>query len=120
MEKNIVVVTTGGIIAIKNEWELMSSAELLQYFPNFEDLAHTQIEDFAVFNSAAILPEDWLRLDQLLNKQLADPALAGAILLHDTDSLEETAFFLNLNLQSHKPVILVGAMRYATDRSIKV
>lgn len=117
MLKTILIVTTGGTIAMKNAHQLLKAEELLHYFPSFTGIANVVVEEFITINSAAILPQHWVQLDALLNRQLARPDIDGAVLLHGTDSLEESAFFLNLSLQSAKPLILTGAMRYLDDRS---
>ena len=60
-------------------------------------------------------PEIWLRLAGRINELLAKPEIAGIVVTHGTDTLEETAYFLDLTTISNKPVILVGAQRPASD-----
>src|SRR5262249_57200499 len=49
-------------------------------------------------------------------KALSDNEVSGVIISHGTDTLEETAYFLDLTVRSDKPIILVGAQRNASDR----
>ncbi len=54
------------------------------------------------------------KLTEISQKYLDDDSIAGVVITHGTDTLEETGFLLNLVLSSDKPVILVGSMRPAT------
>lgn len=56
----------------------------------------------------------WLKLAKRCNELLADPNVSGIVITHGTDTLEETAYFLNLTVHSDKPIVIVGAMRPAT------
>ena len=61
--------------------------------------------------------EHWLTLAKRVNTLLAQPNVDGIVITHGTDTLEETAYFLNLVVKSRKPVVLVGAMRPSTALS---
>ncbi|MFZ9710109.1 MAG: asparaginase [Burkholderiaceae bacterium] len=64
-----------------------------------------------------VTPNHWFELLQLVESSLSDPTVHAAVITHGTDSLEETACFLHLTVQSTKPVIVIGAMRPATAYS---
>lgn len=57
----------------------------------------------------------WLRLRSRVRHWLAQPNVAGVVITHGTDTLEETAYFLHATLHAHKPVVLTCAMRPATS-----
>jgi L-asparaginase len=56
----------------------------------------------------------WQRLAVAVDEQLARPEVAGVVITHGTDTLEETAYFLHRVLAPAKPVVLTAAMRPAT------
>ena len=70
-------------------------------------------QQIANIDSADMGPQVWNALHRAVTQAIADEACAGVIVTHGTDTLEETAFLLDLTLPSHKPVVLVGAMRPA-------
>ena len=59
----------------------------------------------------------WRKLAARTQAALDDPAIAGVVITHGTDTMEETGYFLNLIVRSTKPIVLVGAMRPATAMS---
>ena len=58
----------------------------------------------------------WLRLAKRINDLFREnPNLAGIVVTHGTDTMEETAFFLNLTVRDRRPVVIVGSMRSANE-----
>ena len=86
--------------------------------PELARFASIESEQFLNTESPNILPEHWLGLSKRINQLFRERAdLAGVVVTHGTDRLEETAFFLYLTVKSDKPVVVVGAQHPATGVS---
>ena len=94
-----------------------SVGEIVQSVPELARFAEIETEQFSNVASTEIMPSQWLGLAKRINELLARPDLAGVVVTHGTDRLEETAFFLYLTVKSDKPVVVVGAQRPATGIS---
>ncbi len=90
---------------------------LLHSIPELSELAHISAEQFANMLSDDITVAHWIRLACHVNSLLHSDLYDGVVITHGTDTLEETAYFLQLTVNSDKPVVLVGAMRPATALS---
>jgi L-asparaginase len=87
---------------------------LIAAVPEIAQLAKLDVEQVAAIGSQDMDDATWLKLAARTQAALDRPEIAGAVITHGTDTMEETAFFLNLVIHSEKPVVLVGAMRPAT------
>lgn len=87
---------------------------LIEAVPAMQDYADVSGEQIVKISSNNMDTKTLLKLAKRVNELLADPKTDGIVITHGTDTLEETAYFLNLVAKSDKPVILVGAMRPAT------
>jgi L-asparaginase len=88
---------------------------LVDAVPQIARIANVKVEQVANVVSSDLTLDIWLKLAQRINRILADdPAVAGVVVTHGTNTLEETAYFLNLTVKSDRPVVLVGSMRPAT------
>jgi L-asparaginase len=87
---------------------------LVAAVPQLASLARLDIEQVAAIGSQDMNEAVWLKLAARTQAALDSPDIAGVVITHGTDTMEETAFFLNLVVRSEKPVVLVGAMRPAT------
>ena len=118
------VLSTGGTIAgtgasptdLSNyKAGTLSGQALVDAVPQIRQFADIKVEQVANVVSSDITLELWLKLAQRINRILADdPGVAGVVVTHGTNTLEETAYFLNLTVKSDRPVVLVGSMRPAT------
>ncbi|EOM9923656.1 type II asparaginase [Campylobacter jejuni] len=86
---------------------------LIKAVPQIRDLADISWEQIANIDSSNMSDEIWLRLAKKIAKLFAE-GIDGVVITHGTDTMEETAYFLNLTIKSDKPVVLVGAMRPST------
>lgn len=86
---------------------------LLAAVPGLDALGPLTARQIFALDSKDMTPADWLTLLAATRAALDEPACAGVVILHGTDTLEETAWFLHLTLPAGKPVVLTGAMRPA-------
>ena len=114
------VLSTGGTIAStydpvqKGFVPALSGDQLIAAIPEIKTVARIEVEPISNIGSSDMTPDIWLRLSKRVNEVLADPAVAGVVVTHGTDTMEETAFFLDLTVIGPKPVVLVGAQRAAS------
>lgn len=112
------IITTGGTIASKTNAPLIEGHELIQAVPELKEYADIAVEEFVNIGSSKMTPEIWLKLVKRI-KTIVDkqPDLACIIITHGTDTMEETAFFLNMTHKSQTPIVLVGSMRSSNEIS---
>ncbi len=87
----------------------MTGHEVLAQIPEIAEIAEVEVD--AGNEHAVATPADLVRTGQHLQSVLAKPEIDGAVIIHGTNALEETAFFLQLTLKSAKPVVITGAQR---------
>lgn len=123
---NIMILATGGTIAGEAKTKLQTtdyksgslSVELLiKAIPQLQCIANIHTKQIANIDSADMTDLIWLELAKSINSLLEDSKIDGIVVTHGTDTMEETAYFLNLVIKSDKPVVLTGAMRPATAMS---
>ncbi len=116
----VVVLATGGTIASKFDPAIgalapaVSGDALVSAVPGLDKIARVDVEQIANIGSYDMTPDIWRRLSKRANELLATESIAGVVVTHGTDTLEETAYFLDLTVTSQKPVVLVGAQRAAS------
>jgi len=107
------VLATGGTIS-NTEGDRLTGEELVRSLPGVEDVARITVEQFSNVASGAISLEQWLAMARIIDEHFADDAeLAGVVVTSGTDTMEETAYFLDLTLAHCRPVVVTGAMRRA-------
>jgi L-asparaginase len=105
------LIATGGTISNRAGGRLTAD-ELVKSMPGLDHYARAEAEQFANTASSALSLEQWLELARRINSLFASDAdLAGVVVTSGTDTLEETAYFLDLTVRSDKPVVVVGSMR---------
>jgi L-asparaginase len=121
MNPKVVLISTGGTIASRHDEKLgrtVASArgeDLLAQIPQLEDVARLEIDDFATMSSFNMSVEDAYRLAMRVNQQLARDDVAGAVVTHGTDTMEESCWLADLLLASDKPAVFTGAQRAHDD-----
>ena len=121
------VIATGGTIAGEQDQPgtlggyragAKSVNDIVASVPELARFAQVETEQFANTASTNITPDHWLGLSKRINQVFREQSdLAGVVVTHGTDRLEETAFFLYLTVKSDRPVVIVGAQRPATGIS---
>ena len=123
--RKVVILATGGTIAgVGREGRTagyrpgaLTAEELVKAVPELESVAPLETVQVCNVNSDDITDRIWLELAGLINRMAGDPSVAGFVVTHGTDTLEETAYFLNLTVRTDKPVVLTGSMRPSTAMS---
>ena len=114
--KHILMIATGGTIASKETADglapQLTSEELLAEVPELEQLCRIDTVQLMNRDSTNINSRDWLQMAACVREHY--DAYDGFVLTHGTDTMEETAYFLNLTLKCDKPVAMVGAMLPST------
>ncbi|MDD4321260.1 MAG: type II asparaginase [Acidaminococcaceae bacterium] len=87
---------------------------LLEAVPQIKDYANITGEQLCQISSNNITDDIWLQIADRVNAIFQAGDTDGIVIAHGTDTLEETAYFLNLVIKNEKPLVLVGAMRPAT------
>ena len=119
--KKILFLFTGGTISMKIDPDLgvavpvLSGEKILSFVPGLDQLCLLEILDFSRLPGPHMTPARMFDLSEVLNRQLARHDIDGIVITHGTDTLEETAFLLDLRLQIPKPVAVVGAMRNSSE-----
>ena len=123
--KNIIILATGGTIAGTGENGKTTNykagnldiQELIDSVSNLDKIANIYGEQIANVDSNDITINHWLTLVNRINELSKDDNVDGFVITHGTDTLEETAYFLDLTVKTEKPVVVTGAMRPSTATS---
>lgn len=121
-KKNILIIGTGGTIAGEGKEGVTGDyksaqvkiGNLVEKIPYIKSLADIKCIDMFETDSCDLKMDDLKYLSQQINKIAEEENFDGFVITHGTDTLEETAYFLNLTLNTKKPVILTGSMRPGT------
>ncbi|MCH2015623.1 type II asparaginase [Acinetobacter ursingii] len=125
-KNNVVVVATGGTIAGAGSSSTNSATytaakvpvdALINAVPQVKDLANVSGVQALQIASESITDKELLSLARQVNDLVKKPSVNGIVITHGTDTLEETAFFLNLVIHTDKPIVVVGSMRPSTALS---
>ncbi|MEJ5351663.1 MAG: asparaginase [Melioribacteraceae bacterium] len=119
--KNILIVFTGGTFSMKIDEQTKAAVpyfhgeELIKLIPEAKDLANISIYEFGNYPGPHMTPELMLKLSKEIKKFVNDENIDGIIITHGTDTLEETAYFLDLVIKTEKPIVVIGAMKTSSE-----
>ncbi len=117
----VALIFTGGTIAMKVDSNLrgatlsLSPSEIVYELSGIAEFDNLIVHDFSRKPSPSITLKDMVDIGNLVNEYLKQDDIAGAVVIHGTDVLEETAFYLHLVKKTNKPVVLTGSMKNSSE-----
>ncbi len=121
MHKKVAIIFTGGTISMKIDPRIqaaipaLSSKEILTMVTNIEKFADIEIISFDNLPSPHITPALMMKLSKLVKDTIKRDDITGVVITYGTDTLEETAYLLDLTIKSEKPIVITGAMRNSSE-----
>ena len=121
MKPKVVLLATGGTIASRYDPKLGSTVasqradELLKMLPQVADVAEIEVHDLATIPSYEMDLQFAFDLAGCIRDSLSRPEIAGVVVTHGTDTMEETCYLADLLLDSDKPAVFTGAQRAHDD-----
>ncbi|MCT4564444.1 MAG: asparaginase [Maledivibacter sp.] len=119
--KKVAVVFTGGTISMKIDPRIsaaipaLSSEEIMSMVTNIDKFADIEMVNFETIPGPHMTPQKMMNLSRLVKTLIQRDDIDGIVITHGTDTLEETAFLLDLNIFSNKPIVIAGAMRNGSE-----
>ncbi len=116
------LIATGGTIAMKIDpvskapVPAITGEDLVSTVPEIAKVARIEVQNISNVPSGYMDPPRWIELQKAVVEALARSEVAGVIVSHGTDTLEETAYFLDLTVPGEKPIVLIGAQRNASEK----
>ena len=117
----IVLVFTGGTISMRHDPAAggavpsLRGRDILALAPEIERLAQLEIDDWGAFPGPHMTVELMWELRQRIAAHVARPEVEGVVVIHGTDSLEESAYLVARSIASDKPIVFTGAMRTSSE-----
>lgn len=119
--KNILVIFTGGTFSMKIDTATgaaiphFSGSELIELIPQVKELAELEVYDFGKYPGPHMVPELMLSLSGKVKEFLKTGLYDGVVITHGTDTLEETAYFVDLAVHTEIPIVLTGSMKNSSE-----
>lgn len=119
--KKIAVVFNGGTISMKIDERIkaavpsLTGEEIMSMVTGIEEFAEVESYNFSSMPSPHMSVETMLKLSKFVEELLEREDIEGVVLTHGTDTLEETAYLLDLTLKTNKVVVITGAMRSSSE-----
>ncbi|OGP96756.1 MAG: hypothetical protein A2W10_04805, partial [Deltaproteobacteria bacterium RBG_16_55_12] len=89
----------------------LNTGELLDQLPELKSIARVEEVPFRRLPSHALVDKDWLDMGRTIHSIFDGNKADGIVITHGTNTIEETAYYLNLTVKTDKPVVVVGSMR---------
>lgn len=118
--KKILIIHTGGTIAMMEDKDTGAVQQnqqnpLLLHTDALSSIAEVKVEDLFQLPSPHITEKIMLILKEKIETSIKEDMIEGVVITHGTDTLEETAYFLDLTVQSDIPIVVTGAMRSSNE-----
>lgn len=119
--KKILVIFTGGTISMTKDEKsdaavpALSAEDILKLSPGIEKLADLSFHDFGMLPSPHMTPDKMVEVSKLVSEKIEKEGYDGVVVTHGTDSLEETAYLVDLTYRGLKPVVFTGSMKSSSD-----
>ncbi|MCU0405793.1 MAG: asparaginase [Ignavibacteriaceae bacterium] len=121
-KNNILIVFTGGTFSMRIDKKKSGGAvprysgkELLKKIPDANKLANISFYDFGKYPGPHVTPEIMMELSKQLKRKLAEKKYDGIVVTHGTDTLEETAYLIDLTIKTEIPIVFTGSMRNSSE-----
>jgi L-asparaginase len=119
--KKVIIIFTGGTICMKIDSETrgaipaLDGNDILSLIPSIDQIADISIFDFGKYPGPHMTPELMFDLSKKVSELSSLNDIDGIVITHGTDTLEETAYFLDLTVKTEKPVVVVGSMMNSSE-----
>lgn len=119
--KKIAIVFNGGTISMKIDEKIkaavpsLSAEEIMSMIPGVEDFAKIEAYTFSSMPSPHMTLDTMLKLSDFILELVKRDDIEGIVITHGTDTLEETAYLLDMIVDTEKPIIVTGAMRSGSE-----
>lgn len=119
--KKIAIIFNGGTISMKIDEKIkaavpsLSAEEIMSMIPGVEEYAEIEAYTFSSMPSPHMTLETMLKLSKFTTELVEREDIDGVVITHGTDTLEETAYLLDLTVRTKKPVVVTGAMRSGSE-----
>lgn len=120
-KKKVAIIFTGGTISMTVNKDTnaatpsLSSTDIMSLIKHIRDFVEVHLIDFSAIPGPHMTPQKMIKLKSLVQEQCEQSDISGIVITHGTDNLEETAYLLELTLQTSKPVVVTGSMRNASE-----
>jgi len=119
--KNVLIIFTGGTFSMKIDEKTgaavphLSGEDIMTLIPQARSIANIEIYNYGNYPGPHMTPERMLEVAQLVKRNIERPDIDGIVITHGTDTLEETAYFIDLIVKTEKPIVVIGSMRTSSE-----